>query len=212
MKILKKFYSKKNLVCLLKDSQAIAVYKLFSDSDNYKKEKSFYQMFQYTNLPVPNMLAYKDEDNSILLEYLQDETALDLMEQHEKNADYIGALRLITDIFLWLKSFHELDPIKSKKLSFYDLNLRNFIVRNTTVHGMDFESIQKGDLLSDTAKLIGMYLNYDEKYSTFKSKTIFEFKQYIIKNHYFEMENLEKSISKEILEINNRRNLKSNVI
>jgi tRNA A-37 threonylcarbamoyl transferase component Bud32 len=212
MKILKKFYSKKNMVYLLEDSQTTAVYKMFSDSDNYLKEKRYYQMFQYTDLSVPDMLNYKDANNSILLEYLQDETALDLMEQYEKNLDYSKASDLLTDIFLWLKTFHGLDDIKSKKLSFYDLNLRNFILRNAKVYGVDFESIQEGDLLSDTAKLIGMYLNYDEKYSAFKNKTVCYFKNFIAKNHYFEISSLEKSIANEILVINNRRNLKSNVL
>lgn len=212
MKILKRFYSKKNMVYLLEDSQTTAVYKLFSDGDNYLKEKNYYQMFQYTNLPVPKMLTYKDANNSILLEYLQDETALDLMEQYEKNLNFSSASQLLTDIFLWLKTFHGLDDIKSKKLSFYDLNLRNFILRNSKVYGVDFESIQEGDLLSDTAKLIGMYLNYDEKYSIFKNKTVYHFKNYIAKDRYFEIEALEKSIANEILVINNRRNLKSNVL
>lgn len=212
MKILKKFYSKKNMVYLLEDSQTTAVYKLFSDSDNYLKEKSYYQMFQYTDLSVPDMLNYKDANNSILLEYLQDETALDLMEQCEKNLDYGRASDLLKDIFLWLKTFHGLDDIKSKKLSFYDLNLRNFILRDSKVYGVDFESIQEGDLLSDTAKLIGMYLNYDEKYSAFKNKTIFYFINFISNNRYFDISVLEKSIANEILVINNRRNLKSNVL
>ncbi|MBV1759273.1 MAG: hypothetical protein KMY55_15795 [Dethiosulfatibacter sp.] len=212
MKILKKFYSKKNLVYLLEDTQTVAVYKLFSDRDNYLKEKSFYEMFQYTELSVPKMIAYKDANNSILLEYLQDKTALDLMEQHEKNLDYSGALKLLTSIFLWLKKFHDLDKIKSNGLSFFDLNLRNFIFKDTTVYGVDFESIQEGNLLSDTVKLIGMYLNYDEKYSAFKCKIIFDFKHFIIKNHSFNIENLNKNISDEISIINNRRNLKSNVI
>ncbi len=212
MKILKKFYSKKNLVYLLEDTQTVAVYKLFSDRDNYLKEKTFYQMFQYTELSVPKMIAYKDENNSILLEYLQNKTALDLMEQHEKNLDYSEALKLLTSIFLWLIRFHDLDEIKSNRLSFFDLNLRNFILKNNTIYGVDFESIQEGDLLSDTAKLIGMYLNYDEKYSAFKSKSVFDFKNFIIKNHCFNIENLDKNISDEISIINNRRNLKSNVI
>ena len=77
---------------------------------------------------------------------------------------------------------------------------------------MDFESIQEGDLLSDTAKLIGMYLNYDEKYSAFKCKIIFDFKYFIINNHSFDIETLDINISDEISIINNRRNLKSNVI
>ena len=90
MKIIKKLYSKKNLVFLLEDTHTVAVYKLFSDRDNYLKEKSFYQIFQNTELSVPKMITYKDANNSILLEYLQDKTALDLMEQHEKNLDYSG--------------------------------------------------------------------------------------------------------------------------
>ncbi|HBH13693.1 MAG: hypothetical protein XD91_0065 [Clostridiales bacterium 38_11] len=212
MKILKKFYSKKNLVYLLEDGQTIAVYKLFSDSGNYLKEKKYYRMFQSTNLAVPMMLAHKNENNSILLEYLQGETVLDLMEQHEKNLNYNEALNLLTGVFIWIKDFHELKDIKSNKLSFYDLNLRNFILRNSTVYGVDFESIREGDLLSDTAKLIGMYLNYDKKYSAFKNKTISDFKNFIVENHCFNMENLEKNISDEISVINNRRNLKSNVI
>lgn len=212
MRILKKFYSKKNLVYLLEDNQTIAVYKLFNDSANYLKEKNYYKTFQFTSLSVPKMLAYKDENNSILLEYLQDDTALDLMEQHEKNLDQNSAFELLRGIFIWLKNFHDLDSIKSNRLSFYDLNLRNFILRNATVYGVDFESINEGDLLSDTAKLIGMYLNYDEKYSTFKKKTICDFKSFIVENHYFSVEDLEKSISREIIIINNRRNLKSNVI
>jgi hypothetical protein len=57
-----------------------------------------------------------------------------------------------------------------------------------------------------------MYLNYDEKYSAFKNKTVCYFKNFIAKNHYFEISSLEKSIANEILVINNRRNLKSNVL
>jgi hypothetical protein len=57
-----------------------------------------------------------------------------------------------------------------------------------------------------------MYLNYDEKYSDFKNKTIFCFKNFIANNRYFDISVLEKSIANDILIINNRRNLKSNVL
>ncbi|HAE43280.1 MAG TPA: hypothetical protein DCG34_10260 [Clostridiales bacterium] len=212
MKILKKFYSKKNFVCLLEDNQTMAVYKLFSDRENYLKEKNYYQVFHDTNLAVPALLASKNEDCSILLEYLNDETALDCLEFYEKYHDLDKASELLISIFQWLESFHQLDVIKSKNLSFYDMNLRNFILLNTVVYGVDFESIQKGDLLSDTAKLIGMYLNYDEKYSSFKLETVARFKHFIEKEGCFETDTLEKTISTEIVAINDRRNLKTNMI
>lgn len=212
MKIIKRFYSKKNFVCLLKDNETMAVYKLFSDRANYLKEKNYYQIFHDTNLSVPALLASKDENCSILLEYLDDETVLDRLEFYEKNHDLNKASELLISIFQWLESFHQLDVIKSKNLSFYDMNLRNFIILNTVIYGVDFESIQKGDLLSDTAKLIGMYLNYDEKYSPFKLETVTRFKHFIEKKGCFYATDLENTICTEILAINDRRNLKTNMI
>ena len=209
MKIKKRNVSKKNSVFQVEFNKELAILKIFNDKEGYFKEKEYYNIFNSTNLNTPKLLECNDVNNTIKIEYINGKTVLEHMEEYESIGDLNSAYKLLKDVFYWLQNFHSLMYIESNNLSFYDLNLRNFILYDDIVYGIDFESINRGNLLSDTGKLIGMYLNYDEKYSDFKKKTVKSFDEFLIDKKIFSRDELDNIIKFEIVEIEKRRKNKS---
>ncbi|SHJ21581.1 hypothetical protein SAMN02745751_02018 [Dethiosulfatibacter aminovorans DSM 17477] len=208
MKIIKEFKSKKNNVYLAEAENRILILKEFRTCDNYLREKSNHFIIESSSLKIPKILEWDDENCTLLMEYIEGITALDAVETAEKKKDPECALAVLKSIFSWLDSFHSIEGIKTEKLSFNDMNFRNFIVSyssEATLYGVDFESFEKGSLLTDTGKLIGMYLNYDEKYSEFKKSVVDGFMDFIVSEEYYSEEILKKSIKDAITEIDNRR-------
>jgi tRNA A-37 threonylcarbamoyl transferase component Bud32 len=208
LKIIKEFKSKKNNVYLAENKNRIFILKEFRTCENYLREKSNRSIIDYSSLKIPNIIEWDDENCTLLMEYIEGITALDAIEraEREKNSNY--ALGVVKSIFSWLHDFHNIEGIKAEKLSFNDMNFRNFIISyasDAILYGLDFESFEKGDFLSDTGKLIGMYLNYDEKYSDFKKSVVDGFIDFAVSEEYFHKNDLEKSIKDSITEIDNRR-------
>jgi hypothetical protein len=209
MEILQKFYSKKNNVYLAHNGSSNIVCKIFKLESNYIKEKTYYELLKNSNLNIPLIISYEDATLTMLIEYLSDTTALDIIESYESKNDIENAVALLIKIFLWIDSFHALPGIRNHSLSLYDVSFRNFIVKDNQIYSIDFESVEKGSLLEDVARLIAMYLNYDQKNSPFKVRAVFLFKEYLINNSVFLKENLEAAIDREILILNERRKEKN---
>lgn len=208
MKIIKEFKSKKNNVYLVEDCCRIFIMKEFRNCENYFREKSHYLILCNSTLEIPKIIKWDDKNCIFFMEFLEGITALDAIVKSEKEEDSDCAINILKSIFVWLKKFHSIKEIKSKKLSFHDMNFRNFILTyhgQEKFYGIDFESFEEGSLLTDLGKLIGMYLNYDEKYSMFKQDVSQAFIDFIISNKHFSKKELEESIKKSIIEIDNRR-------
>lgn len=207
MKVLEKFKSKKNDVFLVKFNNNKSILKKFNNEENYFAEKKYYSILKEDNIKIPKVLEADDLCFTLLLENIEGKTVLEGMEKYEFLNNYDKAYELIKDVFHWIYNFHSIEYIKSNCLSLWDINFRNFIVKNdNTIYGIDFESINKGSLLNDTAKLIGMYLNYDEKYSDFKNRIVNDFKSFLIDQQFFSKNKIDQTIEFEICEIEKRRN------
>ena len=208
LKIIKEFKSKKNNVYLAEDKNRILILKEFRTCENYHSEKSNHFIIENSSLKIPKTLEWDDENCTVLMEYIEGITALDAIESAENKKDSAWALGILKSIFLWLETLHSIEGIRAEKQSFNDMNFRNFILpynSEETICGVDFESFEEGSLLTDTGKLIGMYLNYDEKYSEFKKSVVDRFMDFMVSEGYFSKEILEKSIKEAITEIDNRR-------
>lgn len=208
MKIIKEFKSKKNNVYLVEYENRIFILKEFRTCGNYIREKLHHDIIDSSSLKIPEIIKWDDENCTLLMEYLEGITALAAIEKAEKEKDQNFALDVLKSILSWLEAFHSIEEIRSENLSFNDMNFRNFIISygsDSILYGVDFESFEEGNFLSDIGKLIGMYLNYDEKYSDFKKSVVDDFIDFIVSEEYFTREILKKAIKDSITEIDNRR-------
>jgi tRNA A-37 threonylcarbamoyl transferase component Bud32 len=205
MKVIRKFISKKNNVYLVNNGTKNIIKKTFNSKDNYLKEKYYYNLLRNYSIKIPSVLAYNDESLIMIIEFLSENTVLDKLEILEKENNEYEALILLKKIFAWINIFHSIPEISSNNLAFCDLSLRNFMLKDDEVYGIDFESIDIGSLLEDTAKLIAMYLNYEKKYSQFKNNAVSDFKKYLSISYNFDIKELESTIEHEIDIIEKRR-------
>lgn len=208
MKVIRKFISKKNNVYLVNNGTKNIIKKTFNSKDNYLKEKYYYNLLRNYSIKIPSVLAYNDESLIMIIEFLSENTVLDKLEILEKENNEYEALILLKKIFAWINIFHSIPEISSNNLAFCDLSLRNFILKDDEVYGIDFESINIGSLLEDTAKLIAMYLNYEKKYSQFKNNAVSDFKKYLSVNYDFIDKELDSAVEYEVMVICKRRSSK----
>jgi serine/threonine protein kinase len=207
MEIIKEFISKKNKVFLMGKGSEKAVCKKFNDKNSYYKEKSFYQSISKNKaINMPMLIEYNDDKKNILLEYIEGKTLLEMLEECEENQNTDKILAFLKKLIYWLRDFHNLEYTKEKKLSFFDINFRNFIVdKKENIYGFDFESLEEGSLTDDIIKVFAMLINYTPVNSDFKINLSNQLKEYAIKVFDYSLSELNVLIATETANIIKRR-------
>ncbi len=143
--------SKKNLVLSISpEEKRPIVLKIFSSADSLKNEIKIYSLKQNNifsksdNLPEINyaipQLIHEGNDY-IITHYIQGENAMDMFTtQMEDQWNQPLLQQVITDLLQWVIRFSEV-----YKLVPLDCHVRNFILHQDTIYGVDFEELGVSD-------------------------------------------------------------------
>ncbi len=149
MQIIKEFKSRRNKVLLIKDNSKIFVRKEFHNVDNFENELRALELLQ--TIRVPKIIRYSNL--SIDTEYISGKV---LLEKYT-NADDTEMIELAKALATFIKSF----MLVAKDKILYDLNFRNFIIKDNICYGIDFEEVNKGELSLSLAKVIAFARSYN---------------------------------------------------
>lgn len=200
--------SKRNDVFLMANGNEKWICKNFKDKESYHNEKIAYTYInQVGKLNCPKLLDFDDENLTLTIEYIEGITLLDVLEYCEKNNDRKKAVAYLKELIDWMKKFHEIYTQSNQKWMLFDVNLRNFIVHDEEIYGIDYELIQEGLQSDDYVKLIAMYLFYDPINSEFKKEVKKALCQYYDGVLGFNSKSLEGELKNQIRLIQIRRNL-----
>lgn len=167
-----KLISKRNQVYRIYDNDNTYISKTFMDSGNILKEIEILKLLKDKSIKVPNILDIKD--NTLILEDLGEITLLDWFEQMEKtnSTDYS---EIIYKLSLWLKKFYSATKeYYNIQMILYDVNLRNFIIKDNEIYGIDFEQTQPGQIEEDIGKMVAYCLTYNPDFTEWKKVFIEE--------------------------------------
>lgn len=204
VKKLKQFYSKRNRVYLCSNGGSEYVVKEFMDQAHYYTERRIYRMIQGRGLS-PELLGWSDEHQRLEVSYINGKTVIEALENYEKKGQIQEAIGLLEKVLLWLETFYESIPKEEGQLVYQDINLRNFLLYEDRIYGIDFECCEQGDERYELVKVIAMYLQYTPIESAFKKRVAEKLMElYFKKRNYRESELLE-ALQKETKLIKKRR-------
>ena len=151
----KEFISKRNNVSLYeltdkeKKKQHVVI-KKFENEDAYKNELSIYQRLSghYDEaellLNFPKLLGYDDSKLLLALSYIKGDNVLELLEYYERINFIEQSSQILIEVLEWLNQFYTAIGITGDEV-FGDVNLRNFIITDDGVFGVDFENVKSGE-------------------------------------------------------------------
>ena len=171
--------SKKNLVHKVRCMQSggaeqIVIVKEYKDpTSSMQKELGMLLGLARKGLTVPEV--YHVSENAIIMEHLAGSNLLDIICQREELAksaesyDSQADCQLIGDVFSWLHGFYKLaKEITGRDIIFGDVNLRNFIMVNGKVYGLDFEDYCEGQPEKDAGRFCAFVLTYNPAFTEWK--------------------------------------------
>lgn len=161
----KRFFSRCNAVYLIhalcrNDINMEFVYKCYIWGDI---ENEFNALQRLAGLYVPRILARGR--SSLCMEYIRGETLLECLENAEKqNRPFEEYIDLFTG---FLKGVYTATPGQI----YGDVNLRNFILAEDGLWGVDLEESCTGNIAVDIGKAAAFVLTYRPKNTEYKQKT-----------------------------------------
>jgi len=222
-KIQAQFLSKKNNVFKIsyqneEGKEGTGVIKVFGKRlEQLDKEAFMLSMLKDKGVAVPQI--YFKGNDYLFIEYLGDKTLLDIITDQEsisqKGPDFeIQSNRIIDSIVKkvcsCLKScYSETKKATGKSIIMGDMNLRNFILKNTfcgdELCRIDFEDYRDGIIEEDLGSFCAFILSYYPALTEWKielaGKFIISFKQ----NFCVDINNMKKEIEKSLSVLNLRR-------
>ncbi|MHA1453696.1 MAG: hypothetical protein ACTSRD_12615 [Promethearchaeota archaeon] len=139
--------SKKNLVLSITPrGKRPIVLKLFSSADSLKNETKIYSLKQnniFSKTDEPHVIYYAipqllhEGNDYIITQYIQGENAMDVFTKHIQDSLESPLLhQVVFDLLQWVKRFSEV-----YKLVPLDCHIRNFLLNENTIYGVDFEEL-----------------------------------------------------------------------
>lgn len=234
-KIIMEFISKRNQVYLLENNNELEVIKIFSSKEDYLKEKNCYELLQeakkVTTNPYckfPKILKSCDQEVYIIFQYIQGNTLLDVFEECERKGDFNKCLKIMRNLLKWVTAFQQMlskkeyveklflkNQIDKKNLSIsddniisiWDVNFKNFIIRDEVIYGLDFENVNTGKVTDDYAKILAYMLVYNPIASNFKLSLYQELLEEIVIISGLKKEEINQLIKNELKIIEKRRGI-----
>lgn len=200
-----KLPSKRNNVFRIVEDEGTYILKKFESQENYTREKEVLGILKKAGLNVPSII--KAEDNHLYLEDLGQVTFLDWYEKEEKNnsLDY----SMIYKLCAWLKDFYSaVFEFYEKQFILYDVNFRNFILKDNKVYGIDFEQVRSGHINEDAGKLAAFALTYDPPMTGWKNNFRNIFIEIFAEKLNVEKERIIEEEVKELKAMEKRRSFK----
>lgn len=164
------------------------------------QEKTHLQLLQTSNL-VPMIL--KEEENYLLLSYIEGLTVKQYLETYEKENDLEKAKTILKKVINYLKQFHKYTNYKICK---NDNHLDNYILSKNQIIGIDFEETKEGNPIDDYCNLIAFMMSYYPQNTQFKQQ-LFQYIQTLLQD-VIEPKKLIELVHKQQEVINIRRNVK----
>lgn len=160
--------SKKNKVCRIIDDNKSYIVKEFSNIENMGREIDLLKLLKEKECNVADII--KIEDNKLYMEDLGETTLLDWYEEVER-INFREYLAIIHELCSWLKDFYRISSkCFSQQYILFDVNFRNFILRDNKIYGIDFEEACNGKIEVDAGRLIAFALTYNPVFTNWKEK------------------------------------------
>lgn len=160
--------SKRNKVERIINDDNTFISKIFNDANDLKREYEVLKLLKSKGAYVPDILETKE--NTLMLEDLGDLTLLSWYENIEKQ-DKHDYEKMILRLCCWLKNFYRITYSHfNRPYILFDVNFRNFIIKDTEIYGIDFEQSGFGNIEIDTGKLAAYALTYAPAMTEWKIK------------------------------------------
>lgn len=209
--VLRQFKSKKNRVQLIEISAGQQVIRLiektFTEVVALKKELSMLNLLHEMAFSVPECLG--QFDRVLLYEYLGGMTLCEKLEIAEvcepdlfsgpvnRDSEITALLKKTID---WLNRLHQ-----KTGLTFYDINLRNFIVRDNQVYAIDYEDFNRLKPAVDYGRMLAFILTYKPVFTEWKKALIRELEDYLNNEIKVNMDEVRQEKERELARISERR-------
>ena len=154
---IRSFTSKKNRVQLKRRGNEEYILKEYTNPDSCEREAAVYAGLKKT----PHARYIRTGALSAEMEYINAPNFVDVLEEFERTG--ADACPVFMKLFDWLGSFHS-----ETGLIMADDNLRNFLLREGEVIGIDFEDCTEGEPIFDLAAVTAYVLTYNPPYTDYK--------------------------------------------
>ncbi len=158
------FYSKRNQVTYEADRDCVR--KKYFDVGAYNNELWVYKKLSLCpSVRVPKIIAEDEESLMLALAFIHGTLFLDRLMTCEAEGVINEAVGLFGQLYEWMDSFYE---ALNGSYILKDVNLRNFIVHEEEIYGIDFEMVTEGDSYKEKCMVLAMYQMYDPADTEFK--------------------------------------------
>lgn len=143
---------------VIKDDNSY-ISKTFKSQENLKREVEILRLLKKDKCNVPDIIKVRED--ILLLEDLGDTTLLDWYEMMEKkdSKDYSHMIYKLAD---WFNCFYSsTSNYYGVEFILWDINFRNFIIKEDEIYGVDFEKCMPGNISTDLGRLSAFALTYD---------------------------------------------------
>lgn len=209
-KVEKQFVSKKNKVWLIdyftKDSEKKCIVKCFNGYNLCNKEYIYLNNLKIKGIKVPDV--YYVGIDYIVEEFLDGILLLDYINNMENTGDY-RFIDLFDMLFMWFNEFYNYtEKIMSKRIILKDINFRNFIIKDDSIYGFDFEDCTIGKIEEDIGKIAAFSLTYYPIFTNWKIEFVKSFIEYFYNKLHLSKTDVMVEMNKELEKIGKRRNIK----
>lgn len=158
------FYSKRNQVTY--EAGKDCVRKKHFDHEAYNNERWVYKELSLCpSVRVPQIIAEDEKSLLLTLAFIHGTLFLDRLMTCEAEGAVEEAIGLFGRLYEWMDGFYE---ALNGNYILKDVNLRNFIVHEEEIYGIDFEMVTEGDSYKEKCMVLAMYQMYDPADTKFK--------------------------------------------
>lgn len=205
-RIIKQFNSKRNQVFLVEDRShdkpRLVVEKHMVSTG---KEKNILEQLLRHGVAVPKVLD--SSANRLVLQYIPGPTLCDHLEELEDSGVPTSyALPLVKAWCSWLQSCYSALS-QGWNVILGDVNLRNFLLFDNVVYGLDFECCSVGRVEEDLGKIIAFMLTYNPAFTAWKVELIQKSFPIFLVNLELDQFGCVQVIREELDAISKRRNI-----
>lgn len=219
-RLVKPFRSKKNQVWLLQaehqqEGTLSIVYKQVeasagsSEQTKLKQEANLLTGLLGEGVPVPLLRGVGKA--CLVMDYLPGMPLCDFLQKQEELAQgeadlSAAALEALALLTAWLKRFYRAaEKVTGKPLIMEDVNLRNFLMTDGCLYGLDFEDCGVGKQEEEAGKLCAYLYTYDPAATLWKIKAVKKLQSMLQEKLSLDLVSMEAATWQEIRRMEQRR-------